>query len=73
MKCPACKVDLMFKDDHYQCPTCDGEYFPAEYFKKMDLAYMPLWEWSMTVYWKAMRDERETARIDRKSMRMAGI
>jgi len=74
MKCPKCSVDMMMVDEHYQCPACDGEFFPAEYFKQReDSAYMEAWEWSMRTYWQAMRDEKETARVGRRMARMAGI
>jgi hypothetical protein len=65
---------MMMVDEHYQCPACDGEFFPAEYFKRReDPDYMAAWEWSRRTYWKALRDERETARVSRKVARLAGI
>lgn len=74
MLCITCRVDMMFKDDHYTCPACGGEFFPAEYFKRReDPDYMAAWEWSRRTYWKALRDERETARVSRKVARMAGL
>jgi len=74
MTCPTCKVEMMIKDDHYYCPICDGEYFPAEYFKQReDPGYMAAWAWSMLKYYAAMRDGKETARVSRKVAKLAGI
>jgi hypothetical protein len=57
---------MMFTDDRYLCPACSGEFFPSSYFGKVDEEYKRLWEWSMTTYYKALRDERETYRQARK-------
>lgn len=35
--------------------------------------YMRLWQYYRRLYYKALRDERETARVDRKVARLAGI
>jgi phosphatidylserine/phosphatidylglycerophosphate/cardiolipin synthase-like enzyme len=64
---------MMSVDGYYQCPVCDSEFFPPEYFRRLDPEYMELWEWSMRQYWKAMRNEFETARVDRKIARLAGL
>lgn len=68
MRCPTCRVEMVLLDNEYfQCPACLGEFFPAAYFGKIDdEEYRRLWELSMTLYYKAIRDERETYRQYRK-------
>jgi Zn-finger nucleic acid-binding protein len=67
MRCPTCQVEMVLLDDeHYQCPACLGEFFPAAYFGKLDEEYLQLWELYKTIYYKALRDERETYRQYRK-------
>lgn len=74
MRCITCRVDMMMKDDHYVCPACGGEFFPAEYFKRRDdEEYQLLWEWSQRRYYKALRNEKETTWVGRKVARMAGL
>lgn len=67
MRCPTCRIDMTYSDERYFCPTCRGEFFPAEYFKRReDEQYRQLWELNQRLYYKALRDERETARVGRK-------
>jgi hypothetical protein len=47
---------------YYRCPRCRGEFFTADQTAGIDQA----WLYSMSTYYKAMRDEKETARVARK-------
>ncbi|WP_161822340.1 hypothetical protein [Sporotomaculum syntrophicum] len=60
----------MNKDhDHWNCPICRGEFYSAAAACGIDDA----WQYSMTHFYKAMRDEKRTTRVDRKVARLAGI
>lgn len=67
MKCPQCRVEMTLSDDYYQCPACLGEFFPSTFFHtEEDKEYMRLWELSQTLYYKALRNEKETTRQSKK-------
>lgn len=67
MKCPQCLVEMTLSDDYYRCPSCQGEFFPSAFFHtKESKEYKKLWELSQTLYYKALRNEKETDRQFRK-------
>lgn len=74
MTCLTCRVEMVRQDDHYFCPICEGEFFPAGYFgREYSEEEERLWAYYRRLYCKALRDERATAKVDRRMWQLAGI
>ena len=56
MTCPACKNLMCEVDERFLCPVCKGEFFTQEQAEEID----ELWHRSITLYYKALRDEKKT-------------
>lgn len=62
MTCPSCRSAMEEDHDHWNCPTCQGQFYTASQTEGVDEA----WRHSMDTYYKAMRNLVAIARADRK-------